>query len=115
LEKTKKDLSTKVNLIQQLKSKQESTVRMMDEISNALPEWVWLTSLGFSGNIVRLSGKALNNDLIANFINNLKATDSFTNVDFKKSSRKKQSKFEDIFTFSLTCQFKEKSTEKKAG
>ncbi len=115
LEKTQKDLSNKVSLISQLKLRQESTVKMMDEVSNALPEWVWLTSLGFSGNQVRLSGKALNNNLIANFINNLKATDSFTNVDFKKSSRTKQSGFEDIFTFSITCTFKEKSTEKKAG
>ena len=88
---------------------------MMDEVSNALPEWVWLTSLNFSGNQLSLSGKALNNNLIANFINNLKATSSFTNVDFKNSSRKKQSGFEDIFAFKITCTFVEKSSNKKAG
>jgi len=115
LEQAKNDLTKKVTLIGQLKSRQQSTVKMMDELSNALPEWVWLTGLSFSGNQLGLNGKALNNNLIANFINNLKATNSFSNIEFRNSTRRKQAGFEDIFTFRITCTFNEQPSGKKAG
>ncbi len=115
LEEAKNDLTRKVALIGQLKARQQSTVKMMDEISNALPEWVWLTGLSFSSNQVSLNGKALNNNLIANFINNLKATYSFSNIEFRNSTRRKQTGFEDIFTFRITCTFNEQPSGKKAG
>ncbi|HLP57467.1 MAG TPA: PilN domain-containing protein, partial [Candidatus Deferrimicrobium sp.] len=58
LEAAKNDLTRKVSLISTLRSQQQSTVKMMDAVSNALPEWVWLTSLTFSGTRLSLAGKA---------------------------------------------------------
>lgn len=111
LERAKNELTTKVELIGQLKSRRLSTVKMMDEMSNALPEWVWLTNLRFSGSLVTLQGKTLNNNLIADFINNLKATNSFTSIEFKGSIKSKQSGTE-IFTFNISCIYQEKPTKK---
>jgi Tfp pilus assembly protein PilN len=111
LERAKNELSKKVELIGQLKSRRHNTVKMMDELSNALPEWVWLTSLRFSGTLVTLQGKTLNNNLIADFINNLKATNSFISIEFKGSTKKKQGGSE-IFSFNLTCIYREKPTKK---
>lgn len=116
LEKAEKDLSRKVALIGELKSRQQSTVKMMDELSNAIPEWVWLSNLSFSGNRLTLKGKAIHNNLIADFINNLKATNSFTDIRFQNSTKQKLSGL-DVFNFDLTCVYVEKSTDKskKAG
>jgi len=116
LEKAEKDLSRKVALISELKSRQQSTVRMMDELSNAIPEWVWLSNLSFTGNRLSLKGKAIHNNLIADFINNLKATNSFTDIRFKNSTKQKLAGL-DVFNFDLTCVYVEKSTDKskKAG
>ncbi len=111
LEKAKSDLNRKVALISQLKSRQQSTVRMMDEISNALPEWVWLSTLSFSGNRLNLKGKAIHNNLIADFINNLKATNSFTDIRFPSSTKQKMAGL-DVFIFTLNCVYVEKSTDK---
>ncbi len=112
LEKTKNDLTRKVALIGQLKSQQMSTVKMMDELSNALPEWVWLSNLSFSGNRLSLNGRAIHNNLIADFINNLKATNSFTDIQFQGSAKVKQ-KGVDVFNFNLNCTYVEKKQPKK--
>lgn len=109
LEKTKKELTQKVELINGLKSQKQTTVKMMDNISDALPEWVWLSRLTFLNNKVNLSGRAIHNNLIADFINNMKATGSFTKIEFQQSSRGKQSGL-DVFSFNITCVFKEKTS-----
>ena len=111
LEKAKSDLARKVALISELKSRQQSTVRMMDELSDSLPEWVWLSNLSFSGNRLSLKGKAIHNNLIADFINNLKATNSFTDIRFQSSTKQKQAGL-DVFNFDLSCVYVEKSTNK---
>ena len=111
LEKAKSDLARKVALISELKSRQQSTVRMMDELSDSLPEWVWLSNLSFSGNRLSLKGKAIHNNLIADFINNLKATNSFTDIRFQSSTKQKQAGL-DVFNFDLSFVYVEKSTNK---
>jgi type IV pilus assembly protein PilN len=111
LEKAKSDLARKVGLISELKSRQQSAVRMMDELSDSLPEWVWLSSLTFSGNRLSLRGRAIHNNLIADFINNLKATNSFTDIRFQSSTKQKQAGL-DVFNFDLSCVYVEKSINK---
>jgi Tfp pilus assembly protein PilN len=108
LEKTRKMLENKVKLITQLKSQQQDTVKMMDELSNALPDWVWLTGLTFSNRTLTMRGKTLGNNLISDFINNLKGTGAFSNINFPGSVRKKQGGL-DIFEFSISCVYKEKA------
>lgn len=102
LETVKNDLVRKVSLISALRSQQQNTVKMMDAVSNALPEWVWLTSLSFSSNRLSLAGKAINNNLIADFINNLKASNNFGDIQFQGSTKQSQNG-EDIFNFTLNC------------
>jgi type IV pilus assembly protein PilN len=119
LEKTKKTLDRKVKLITELKGRQQDAVIMMDQLLNALPDWVWLDDLSFSGRTLNLKGKAIGNNLIADFINNLKGTGSFYDINFPGSSLQKQGGL-DVFTFRISCSYKEKSTatgknKKKAG
>jgi len=107
LEKAKKMLDKKVKLIADLKSRQQDAVKMMDQLSNALPDWVWLQSLTFSGKLVSMNGKAIHNNLISDFINNLKGTGSFYDIQFPGSTRQKKQGL-DIFNFRLTCYYRDK-------
>ena len=86
----------------------------MDQLSNSLPEWVWLTSLSFSGNTLSLNGRALTNSLIADFINRLKASNSFVNVRFHSSLRRVHLG-QEILDFRLTCTYQESPANKKVG
>ncbi len=115
LERTKKELEQKVQLIAELKSRQQDAVKMMDKVSKALPEWVWLTSLSFKTKGVNISGKTIHNNLIADFINNLKATRSFANIEFLTSSKRKQTGL-DVFDFRLSCFYQDlKKMEQEAA
>lgn len=111
LEKTRKILDRKVKIIQNLNAKKQTTVKMMDQLSRALPEMVWLTSLKFSNGTLNLSGSALSNNMIADFINNLKSTNYFYNIQFKDSIRRRASGM-DVFNFRLRCSFREISVIK---
>lgn len=112
LEATKAKLDRKVKVIQQLKSRQSSAVRMMDEVSKALPDNLWLTKLTLKGNVVNLEGRASTNDLVADFINNLIASNYFHGEQFNGSTRGKVGGA-DIFNFKLSILFSEQVLKKK--
>lgn len=112
LEATKKKLDQKVKIIQELKDKQQAAVRMMDEVSKALPENVWLTKLTFNVDMVNLEGSASTNDLVADFIDNMKASNYFFGEKFNGSTRR-QVRGTEIFNFRLSIKFSEKLVKEK--
>ncbi len=71
LERKRKSFTDQVNLIERLKAEQGGPVRMLDEISRALPDFVWLTRIDQTGASLKISGEASNNNSIADFLNNL--------------------------------------------
>jgi len=107
LERIKARLDKKVKIINQLKNRQKTVAKMMDDMSNAIPDWVWLNKLKFSHGALSISGKALSNNLIADFIKNMQNTNHFCNVRISNSTRKKQSGL-DVFNFSIKSNYVEK-------
>ncbi len=71
LERKRKSFQDQVNLIERLKAEQGGPVRMLDEISKALPDFVWLTRIEQTGATIKITGEASNNNSIADFLNNL--------------------------------------------
>lgn len=71
LERKRKSFQDQVNLIERLKAEQGGPVHMLDEISKALPDFVWLTGITQSGAAIKIAGEASNNNSIADFLNNL--------------------------------------------
>jgi type IV pilus assembly protein PilN len=65
------DLERKIEVITNLKNQQTGPVRVMDAVSRALPELLWLERMSVSGSQIRLAGKAFNVNAISNFIENL--------------------------------------------
>ncbi|HQR45581.1 MAG TPA: PilN domain-containing protein [Thermoanaerobaculia bacterium] len=76
-ETKKAKLQKKVDLINQLKQNQKGPVRLMDEVSKALPDLVWLERLDYRGNSISITGKAFNPPAVANFLENLKRVPAF--------------------------------------
>lgn len=76
-QRRKDELEKRINLINDLKQRQKGPVRIMDKISQLLPDLVWLTSMTFSGNQVTMQGKALNPTAIANYVENIKTDPTF--------------------------------------
>lgn len=76
-EDKKAKLQKKVDLINALKASQKGPVRLMDEVSNALPDLLWLEKMEVKGNSIAIDGKALNPPAVANFLTNLKMVAAF--------------------------------------
>jgi len=101
LDAKRAELKKKIDTIRQLKEQQLGPVHILDEISRALPDLVWLTKLSLNGVTVKLSGMALDENAIANYMTRLEDSPyvtSATLLGFKKTS-------DDAFSFNLTCSF----------
>ena len=86
-EKDKKNFEEKISVIEQLKKNQTGPVIMLDEISKNIPEGVWLTKITESGGRINMEGNAISNTDLASFINSLKNTKGFSNVELTESKR----------------------------
>lgn len=82
-EDKKASLEGKIQLINALKTNQKGPVRLMDEISKALPDLVWLTVLDVSGNQITMRGKTLSPNAVATYLENLKKSPFFAEPVFK--------------------------------
>lgn len=79
----KANLEEKINLINQLKTNQKGPVRLMDEISRALPDLVWLTAVDAAGNAITVRGKTLSPNAVATYLENLKKSPFFAEPVFR--------------------------------
>lgn len=83
----KASLEAKIQLINNLKTNQRGPVRLMDEISRALPDLVWLTELTVAGNQVTLKGRTLSPNAVATYLENIKKSPFFAEPVFRNLGR----------------------------
>lgn len=76
----KAELQKKVDIISNLQKGRIGPVRYFDALSAAIPEKCWIDTLGVKDEKVTLSGVALNNYTIANFMTALGQTGRFRDV-----------------------------------
>jgi len=104
LEAQKELVERKIGLINNLKAQQRNAVIIMDELSRHLPEWVWLVETGFQANSVRIRGKCMSNNLLADYIFNLKSSPYFPDVRLNSSTLRRVGTSQ-YLEFSLTATF----------
>ena len=107
LEAKRAQLKAKIDTIRQLKENQKGPVRILDEVSRAMPDLVWLTGLSLAGNHVTLNGMALDENAFANYVDNLDASPFFSEPTVVTIQRQR----ENAFTFRLECDFTYKPSE----
>ena len=65
------ELERKIEVINQLRRNQRGPVHVMDAISRALPELLWLDAMEMNATSIRLTGRAFNPNAVATFVENL--------------------------------------------
>jgi type IV pilus assembly protein PilN len=83
-EKLKGDLETKLKAIQDKKKTKTGPVHMLSEIADATPDRLRLTQLTEEDGVLELTGTALSNDVISQFLQNLEQSQYFENVYLKQ-------------------------------
>ncbi|MFQ6069346.1 MAG: PilN domain-containing protein [Candidatus Aminicenantales bacterium] len=116
LEKQKALYERKINLIRELKSFQDTPVRVMDGLSEEIPPSVWLTQCTFDNNVVHIKGRAFSNSAIADYISNLEINPYFDDVNLIASIQRRIKNI-DIHEFSLTAHytFSQETGSQEAG
>ncbi|PIE73026.1 MAG: pilus assembly protein PilN [Deltaproteobacteria bacterium] len=89
LKKAKQELARKAEVIDKLRADASLTVRLIDEVANRIDnKRMWLTSMQQQGSSLKLSGVALDNQTIAQFMDKLKESPFVTGVTLSSSSLK---------------------------
>lgn len=103
-----RELERKIKVINDLTLKQSGPVQIMDRVSRALPDLVWLNTMNFRGQSVDLNGTAFNTNAIASFIENLDKVPEFREPDTKDISRARGGSY----NFRISFRFDQRKLEK---
>lgn len=79
-EKLNKSFKERKEIIEKLRKDQSFPVKILNEVSKALPPGVWLTNLTFSSNNISIEGYAYTNDDVVTYVDNFKKSELFTDV-----------------------------------
>jgi Tfp pilus assembly protein PilN len=86
--KARESLDQKITLIENLNAQRDLAPRLMDEFSRRLPEWVWLNEIVYDAKGISIKGRALSNNLVADYISNLEASPQIMSVNLVSSTQK---------------------------
>jgi type IV pilus assembly protein PilN len=97
-EKKKHDLEQKLAILQTLKRGKTGPVHLLDELSAALPDKLWLTKFAEKNGQIQLSGVADNENTVAVFMRNLDASPYYKDIELSvteqtKAGERKMQKF----------------------
>jgi type IV pilus assembly protein PilN len=84
----RESLDRKITLIESLNAQRDMAPRLMDELSRRLPDWVWLSEIVFDAKGLQIKGRALSNNLVADYIAGLESSPQIMNVNLVSSTQK---------------------------
>lgn len=96
----KKELEHRVEIISDLKRRQNVPVQLLDMLSRQVPEFLWLEGLEEKGGGISVRGKATTYNAVSNFYNNLKDSPFFADVTLGTTQ-----KVPEGVSFLLSCRF----------
>lgn len=86
VEKVKKlqsELQSKLDILEMLKANKTGPAHMLDELSVATPEKLWIDSFDNVAGVVNLSGMGVNEEVVAIFLQQLESSLYYKNVELQ--------------------------------
>ncbi len=90
LQQKVKALEQKIKVIDDLTKKKVGPVKIMESLSLATPSRLWLTEFKESGGNLTLTGLAVDNQTVADFLKSLSTSAYFANVDLVETTQLEQ-------------------------
>lgn len=110
LKKLQSEVQKKLDILNQLRKAKTGPAIRLARLSDIVPEKMWLTKYQESGVKVSISGLAYNEDLIADFMRSLQASQEFTDVELQGSEQQEIGGIK-LKMFDLSCVIKAESNE----
>jgi type IV pilus assembly protein PilN len=98
----KAELERKIGIINDLKANQRGPVRVMDYVSRALPELLWLDRVRMESSNIEVEGRAFNTNAVANFIENLDKVPEFEEPTLKDTSQQGGGVYKFVISFNYS-------------
>jgi type IV pilus assembly protein PilN len=87
LDKKRAELQAKLKVVDDLKQKRVGPVRILEDLSSAAPEKLWLVDFADANGSATITGLALDNQTIATFMRQLETSRYFYDVDLVETSQ----------------------------
>ncbi len=81
IESKKKKIQDRMSAIRDLNQLRVLLIHVLDEVTNTIPEKIWLTRLETKQNSLRLTGLAQSNALVADFMQRMESSPYFANIE----------------------------------
>jgi type IV pilus assembly protein PilN len=105
-EQRQAQLEQRVELIEQLRRAQGAPVHLLDEISRALPDALWLTSLQQKATDVTIEGRCLQLNAVSELVTNIESSAYFKKpVDVSTDTERNEQSQRDLVRFTLKVQY----------
>lgn len=109
-EEKKAELERKLGVINSLKDNKVGPVRFLEELSVTIPKKVWVLSVTEStvppaNHSVNLTGEAISDEIIAEFMTKLEESEYFSNVNLVETRSVGERSGVPIHAFQLNCEF----------
>ena len=83
VKKLQEELRGKLAVLEQLKAGKTGPVFLLDALSRALPDKLWLTSLKETAGSIAITGYSFNEETVAQFMRNLETSVFFQNIQLQ--------------------------------
>jgi Tfp pilus assembly protein PilN len=98
------EVKRRVAILEELTRGQGRSIAMLDTFVDTVPRDLWITSLEQKESLLKLNGTAFSTTAVSDFMNNLKSSGRFKEVDIVVS-RQAIDKTPSLVTFEVTCKF----------
>ncbi len=98
------DLRKRLTVLQELTKGQAKSVMLVDTFANMTPKDLWITGLEEKNQALKVSGSAFSANAVADFMQNLRASGKFKDVDLLVS-RRDLARPTPLVTFEVACRF----------
>jgi type IV pilus assembly protein PilN len=105
VEEERKKVTDKIGVIEQLKKNQQGPVRLLDELSRAIPMTVDIVNMTESSGNISLTGEAFTNDDVVKFVDRLKSSPYFTDV-FLQETNQVTKESNELYNYKLQFKYK---------
>jgi len=111
-------LKTKMDVIKTLELNRYEPVKLMDAMTNiVVPKRMWFVNLDGKGNTINISGLAVDNQTVADFMTRLERSKLFETVNLKtlkqNADKSKTLKYATFKSFEISCSKPVKEEKKK--
>ncbi len=98
------ELRKRLVVLEELTKGQARPIVLVDTFANMIPKDLWITGIEDRNQVLRISGSAFSTTAVADFMQNLRASGKFKDVDITVS-RRDLARPSPLVTFEVTCRF----------